>query len=220
MEPASSSIQSQINYSFFFAPAVPEEIILIIRNSKPKKAIREQDIDTKFLKYCYQIISRFIGDLCNSCIEQGKFSTALKIAEVIPIFKKKDPNQATNYRPLLLLLQFSKILEKLKFNRLYAYLKKCDLFTRHQHGFRKKSSTVYTICSIYDRLIKNIDDGLHICCIFFDLTKAFDTANHAKLLNKMYHTFGMRGIANQLLESYLSDRKQYTKVLNHKIKNG
>ena len=53
---------------------------------------------------------------------------------------------------------------------------------------------------------------------FFDLTKAFDTVNPAKLLNKMYHTFEIRGIAKQLLESYVSDRKQYTKVLNHKSK--
>ena len=56
------------------------------------------------------------------------------------------------------------------------------------------------------------------CCIFLDLTKAFDTVNQAKLLNKMHHTCGIRGIAKQLLESYSSDRKQYTKVLNHKSK--
>ena len=58
----------------------------------------------------------------------------------------------------------------------------------------------------------------HTCCIFLDLTKAFDTVDYAKLLNKLYHTFGIRGTANQLLESYLSDRKQYAKVLNHKSK--
>ena len=78
------------------------------------------------------------------------------------------------------------------FNRLYSYLEKYGLFTKHQYGFRKKSSTVYTICSIYDRLIKTINDGLCTCLVFLDLTKAFDTIDHAKLLNKMYHTFGIR----------------------------
>ena len=92
------------------------------------------------------------------------------------------------------------------FSRLYSYFEKYDLFKRHLYGFRKKLSTVYTLCGIYDRLIKNIDDGLYTCCIFFDLTKAFDRVDHAKLLNKMYHTFGIRGIANQLLEIYLSNR--------------
>ena len=126
MEPASLSKQSQINNLFFFVPAVPEEIILIFRNLKSKKAIREQDIDTKFLKSINQIISPFIYDLLNSYIEQDKFPTALKIAEVIPIFKKNDPNQATNYRPISLLSQLSKILEKVRFNRLYSYLEKYD----------------------------------------------------------------------------------------------
>ena len=74
-------------------------------------------------------------------------------------------------------------------------------------GSRKKSSTVYTICSIYDRLIKNVNDGVYTCCIFLNLTKAFNTVDHAKLLNKMDYTFGIRGIANQSHESYLSDRK-------------
>ena len=87
VEPASSSKQSQINNSFFFAPAVPEEIILIIRNLKFKKAIREKDNDAKFLKYSNQFVSTFTSDPFNSCIEQGKFPTALKIAEVLPIFK-------------------------------------------------------------------------------------------------------------------------------------
>ena len=62
-----------------------------------------------------------------------------------------------------------------------------------EYRFRKKSSTVYTICSIYDCLIKNVDDGQYTCCIFLDKTKAFDTADYTKLLNKMYHTFGIRG---------------------------
>ena len=88
MKPALLSKLSQINNFFFFAPAVPEKIILIIRNLKSKKAIREHDIDTKFLKYGNQIISSFICDLLNSYIEQDKFPTALKIAEVVLIFKK------------------------------------------------------------------------------------------------------------------------------------
>ena len=53
---------------------------------------------------------------------------------------------------------------------------------------------------------------IHVA-FFLDLTKAFDTVDHAKLLNNMHHTFGIRDIASQLLESYLSDRKQYTKYL-------
>ena len=219
LEPASlsSNLKSTLPFSLL-QPAVPEEIILIIRILIYEKTIHEQDIDTNCLEYSNQIISPFICDLFYSCIEQVKFLTALKIAEVILTFKKSDPNQTTNYKPIPLLSQFSKILAKLMFNRLYSFLEKYYLFTRHQYRYRKNSWTVCKICSIYDRLIKNTDAGLCICCSFLDQTKAFDTIDLAKLLNKMYHSFGIKDIANLLLESYLSDRKQYTKVFNNKSK--
>ena len=66
---------------------------------------------------------------------------------------------------------------------------------------------------MYDRLIKNIDNGLHTCWTFLDSTKAFDTVDHTKLRNKMYHTFGIRGIANQLLENYFLDKNNTQKYL-------
>ena len=119
----------------------------------------------------------------------------------------------------LFLHQFSVvILEKLIYNRIYSYLDKADLLSRHQYGFRQNSSTVHTLCTIYDLLIKNADDGLYSCCIFLDLTKAFDTVDHAILLNKLDHFFGIRGLPLQLLENYLTNRKQYTKLSHYKSK--
>ena len=135
---------------FFFSPATPEEVTsIIIRHLNSEKAARKNDVDTKFLQYSNLIISSIICDLFNSCIEQGSFPDALKAAEVVPVFKKGDSNQATNYRPISLLSQFSKILEKLMFTRLYSFLEKFDLLSRCQYGFRKNSSTVHTICAIY-----------------------------------------------------------------------
>ena len=74
------------------------------------------------------------------------------------------------------------------------------------------------LCNIYDRLIKNVDDGQYTHMVhFFDLTKRSIQLIMLEL-DKMHHLFEIRGIANQLLKSYLSDREQYTKVLNHKSK--
>ena len=210
--------RSKVKNSCFFAPATSEEVASIIRNLQGKKATREQDVDTKFLKFSNLIISPILSNLFNSCIIQGKYPDALKIAEVVPIFKKNNPQQATNYRPISLLSPFNKILEKLIYNRIYSYLDKGDLLSRHQYGFRQNSSTVHSLCTIYDQLIKNADDGLYSCCIFLDLTKAFDTVDHAILLNKLDHFFGIRGLPLQLLENYLTNRKQYTKLSHYKSK--
>ena len=57
---------------------------------------------------------------------------------------------------------------------------------------------------------------MYNCCIFLDLTKVFDTVNHDVLLRKMENFYGFRGLALKLIQSYLSNRKQYTKLENCK----
>ena len=60
---------------------------------------------------------------------------------------------------------------------------------------------------ICEKLLKNVDAGLHICSIFLELTKAFDTVDHATLLEKMERYCGVRGLALKFFGSYLSGRK-------------
>ena len=201
--------------SFFFKPSTTEEVSSIIKNLNNKKAIQENDVETKFLKISNANISPFISNIFNSSIKQEKFPDALKKAETIPIFKKADVNLFTNYRPISILPQFSKIWEKLIFNRIYVYLEKLNLLSVTQFGFRQNYSTTPAISYIYDKLIKNADSGLYSCCIFLDLTKAFDTVDHSKLLNKMETQFSFRGLSLDFIQSYLSNRSQYTKINNH-----
>ena len=62
--------------------------------------------------------------------------------------------------------------------------------------------------------INNIDQNLYTCCLFLDLSKAFDTVDHDILLDKLYRNFEIRGKPLDLLTSYLNDRYQYTNVRN------
>ena len=101
------------------------------------------------------------------------------------------------------------------FTSLNSFLEKFDLLSRCQYDFRKISSSVHTICAIYENLLKNVDAGLYTCSIFLDLTKAFDTVEHAILLEKMERYCGVRGLALKFFGSYLSGRKQYTNIDNH-----
>ena len=79
------------------------------------------------------------------------------------------------------------------------------LLNDRQFGFRKNYSIAISV-SNYDKLIKNSEQNLHSCCLFFDPSKAFDTVDHKILLTKMRKNFGIRDVALELFRSYLTDR--------------
>ena len=189
--------------SIFLFPFTNVEVCSIFDRLKTKKTQRYTDVETKFIKYGKLIISPITSNLFNLCIETSVFPNCLKIAEVISIYKKGDQNMPTNYRPISLLSQFDKIFEKMLFSRLFSYLDKNQLLSKNQFDFRPKSSTHFAITKIHDKLIKNIDNGLYTCCIFLDLSKAFDTVNHTVLLLKLCHYFGIRSTAPYLIKSFL-----------------
>ena len=93
-------------------------------------------------------------------------------------------------------------------------MNKNNLLNKNHFGLRPNSSTIFTISKIYDSLIQNIDQNLYSCCLFIDLSKAFDTVDHNILLDKLHNHFGVRGVPNDLLKSYLTNRFQQTTILN------
>ena len=132
----------------------------------------------------------------------------MKLAKVIPLFKSGDNNIYKNYRPVSILPAFSKILEKVVYNRLIDYLTKLNILNKNQYGFRQKHSTAMAILDFVEKIHSAIDNGEYSIGIFLDLAKAFDTVNHKILLNKLEH-YGIRGIPHLWFKNYLSNRKQY-----------
>ena len=173
---------------------------------------RVNDVETKFITLARTIISPRIGNLFNACITEGTYPMSLKVAEVKPIYKRGDPNKATNYRPISLLSHFDKIFEKLLYNRLISYMEQFKLLNERQFGFRKNYSSTMAVTNIHNKLVKSIDQDLHSCCVFLDLSKAFDTVDDEILFKKMYRFFGIRGKTHDLFRGYLNERCQYIKV--------
>ena len=147
--------------------------------------------------------------------KNGIFPDNLKTGKITPIYKKGDSELLENYRPISILPIFGKIFEKVIYTRLYSFLSSQNLLLDNQYGFRKSHSTSHAINHSITHITNEIAKNKHVLGIFIDLSKAFDTIDHDKLVYKLEH-YGIRGEANKLLRSYLSNRKQYTECLNEK----
>ena len=98
--------------------------------------------------------------------------------------------------------------------RLYSLLEKYDILHSLQFGFRAKHSTLHVLISLTESVKQTIYEVMFGYGVFIDLQKAFDTANHSILLQKLHH-YGMKGTALNWFSSYLTDRKQYVSVNGH-----
>ena len=176
-----------------------------------KKSTGPNSIPTLILKSFKLFFSVWLSKLVNLCFEVGVFPDILKTAKVTPLHKKESKVDVLNYRPILLLSVFIKIYEKLIYTRIYSYLTKNNMIYSKQFGFRSNYSTNHALVSMTEHIRALLDAGDYVCGIFVDLEKAFDTVDHEILCEKLNH-YGLRGNVNNLIQSYLSNRKQYVSL--------
>ena len=140
----------------------------------------------------------------------GVFPSVLKTAKVVSVFKKDSKLDYSNYLTISLLSNIEKILEKLKYKRLYTFLNNNNIYNL-QFGLRQQYFTSHALINITQNIRKALDDGNIGCGVFADLQKAFDTVDHQILLAKLNH-YGIRGVPNDWFKSYLSNRNQYVSI--------
>ena len=183
----------------------------MLNNLKPKPSCGYDGISTKLLKTCRLEICKPLTLIINQMLTTGIFPDDLKVAKVIPLFKKGKKEILDNYRPISLLPSLSEIFERVIFNQIHAYFTAHNLYYSGQYGFREKHSTQLAALELVDRITRDLDIGNTPISIFIDLSKAFDTLDHNILLSKL-HYYGVTGSALQLLRSYLSNRKQFVQL--------
>ena len=126
---------------------------------------------------------------------------------MILIFKKEDPLECTNCRPISLTSNISKILEKC----LYCLLNQHEILYNNQYGFRNNQSAIYALINITEKIRNALDNKKCACGVFIDLETAFNAVNHTILLDKLKY-YGLRGITNNWFKPFLQDRYQYTNI--------
>ena len=203
--------------SIFLAPTYRQEIIAIVSRLNNKKSPGYDDINNFIIKGVISSIVDPLVHILNLSLLSGQVPANMKIAKVIPLFKKGDKMDVSNYRPISLLSSFSKILEKIVYVRTVTFLKLHNIFSDFQFGFREKHSTIHALLNFVDKVTQSIDKYSNLVGIFLDFSKAFDTINHEILLYKL-SLYGVRGKALEWFRSYLSNRQQYV-FLNDSTSN-
>lgn len=131
----------------------------------------------------------------------------------MPIFKKSDPSNPANYRPISLLNCIGKVMERCIHKYLYNFLVYNSLFTPLQSGFIKGDSTSNQLVYIHNDIRSALDQGKEVRAVFCDISKAFDRVWHKGLIHKL-STIGIQGPMLNWFKSYLSSRKQRVVLSN------
>jgi hypothetical protein len=183
------------------------EIRKIIKSLKAKNSCGYDEIPTKILKLSVPFIISPLTHICNKCLSQGVFPDRVKFSVVKPIFKNGDKLITSNYRPILLLVSFSKVFEKLICNRLYEHISINGILDTEQYGFRTNTSPENASYELTHAILSAMNNKCVVGGIFCNLEKAFDCVDHNILLEKLQF-YGIVGKFQALIKSYFSGRYQ------------
>ena len=190
----------------FFTPVTEEEISKIIQELKPKNSSGYDDISNKLLKELRPVIISPFTEIINRSLKEGTFPKDMKKSDTIPLYKAKERDLTTNYRPISLLLTLSKVLEKVVYKRTIQFLDAHKIIYNSQYGFREKHSCTDAVMELTTEILKARERHQNTISVFLDLSKVFDTLEPKILLDKL-EIYGMRGIVYSWFKSYLENRQ-------------
>ena len=196
--------------SMFLHPTTRQEILTLINNLPNKTSSGYDNISNNLLKSISTQIIVPLEIIFNKSIEEGMFPSNMKKADIVPLYKSKDKQECSNYRPISLLITLSKLLEKVIYKRVYQFLEKTGQIYPSQYGFRTSHSCENEVCELLSTIIKGKEQGLYTISLFLDLSKAFDSLEHEMMLKKL-ESYGIHGNVLEWFKSYLTGRLIRTK---------
>lgn len=200
-----------VNQYFLLSEVTEYQVVQAIDSLNNKYSSGFDEVPSVVIKKSKMYLAKPLTHLINSSFVSGIFPQKLKIGKIKPVFKSGDPLEVSCYRPVSLLPTFSKIYERLVYNQLEHYLESNFLLDKEQHGFRVGKSVITAATDFIENIVDNVDKKKKILGMFLDLTKAFDSVCHSKLIE----TLKQLGFHNRSLawfSSYLNNRKQFVEI--------
>jgi len=191
------------------------EIAAVIMNMS--SATCELDpMQTSFVKECKYSLFPVIAKIVNLSIRLAYVPTILKNALINPLIKKPTLNCQIfkNFRPVSNLCFISKVVEKVMAVQLIEYIYSNQLQLKWQSAYKRAHSTETAILRVTNDILMAIDNKHCVILILLDLSAAFDTIDHVKLLHHLTIKYGISDLALKWFESYLTGRSQTVKINN------
>lgn len=198
--------------TIFLAPPTLDEVESVVKALNNHAAAGADGISARSIKSLLPRIGPLLVHLIAVIFCTGVFPLALKHAVITPIFKSGDRTLAANHRPISVLSVISRTIERLLLRRLTTFI--CDehhLLFGYQFGFRARCSTENAAIELTSMIAKAIDEKKTVSAVFMDLRKAFDIVDH-ELLLRVLERFGLRGMCNNLIRSFLTARTQSVRI--------
>lgn len=190
-----------------------DDIIKASKKLKNKMTSGIDNIPSFLVKDCIHVLAQPLSQLFNTILATNTYPDIWKTSKICPIFKSGDPKLITNYRPIAILCNFSKLLEIIIYDNVYSNVK--NSISQYQFGFMERRSTVSNLLCMTQYISEFLDDHGQVDVIYTDLQKAFDRIDHYILLKKL-KMIGFSVDLLLLMKSYLIDRRQYVEFGGYK----
>ena len=181
------------------------EVEAVLKSLDPNKATGPDEIPARILKETATTIAPSLCKLFNRSLGEGYIPSEWKLANVVPVYKKDETDHVENYRPISLLCNISKVLERCVLNRIHDRLD--DQIADCEHGFRSGRSCVTNLLGTLDYTGAILDRAGQVDCVYLDISKAFDKVKNDLLMEKLRDA-GFGGSLLTWFHAYLCGRRQ------------
>jgi hypothetical protein len=192
-----------------FTPASQDEIKKLIMSTKTTQCSMDP-IPTKIVKVVIDALLPVITKIVNLSLSEGVMPSHLKKALLTPLIKKVNLllEILKNFRPVSNLAYISKVIERVVAKRLITHMDTNKLHEILQSSYKCFHSCETALIKVQNDLLQAIDGKKCVLLVLLDLSAAFDTVDHHKLLQVLSERIGLTGTARKWFESYLSERTQ------------
>lgn len=206
-------ILNHLNEPFTIREVTENGLKILIHELKNNTSSGYDLVSSIILKDTHLKIIPSLTEIINNDLKNGIFPDILKIARVVPVYKNGDKFEMNNYRAISVLPNPSKLYEKIIYKQLNEYLIQSNFYHERQYGFVNKSNTTAACINLITEIQISLDKRKMTGCLFIDFSKAFDSVDHTKLLYKI-NCLNIDENMKKLMESYLTNRKQFTNINN------